>query len=75
MTKRDEHAERKKELKRICLENGINNEYCLGEDLYDPRAFDYSQKKPSFGHKIKTLCFQDPETYYKYKINTRRVMD
>jgi len=30
------------ELKKICVEKGINNEI-VGEDLYDPRVFDYSK--------------------------------
>ena len=42
MTKKDAVLERKKELKRICLARGVNNPI-VGEEHYDPRAFDYSK--------------------------------
>lgn len=66
--------ERRSELKKICLENGINNPI-IGEEHYDPTTFDYSRVPLTFGHKINSLCYADPDIYYKYKNNTRQVMD
>jgi hypothetical protein len=73
-TKRDFITERRNELTDICIKSGINNPI-IGESLYDPKAFDYSKCPLTFAQKINSLCFVDPLTYYKYKGNSRGVLD
>ena len=41
----------KEELKRICIEHGINNPI-VGEDRYDPEAFDMSKQERNYRDKI-----------------------
>jgi hypothetical protein len=72
--KRDEVMERKNELKRICIENKINNPI-IGEKLYNPSGFDYSRVSQTFAHKIISLCHADSDTYHKYKVNNRGILE
>lgn len=74
VTKKDVIMDRKNELKRICLQKGINNPI-IGDEHYDPNKFDYSRIPQSFAHKIGTKCNQDRKVYYEYKANGRKIME
>lgn len=66
--------ERAKELRKICIEFMINNPI-IGEELYDPNEFDYSNEAKSFANRITTQCHRDHNSYHKYKLNSRRMME
>jgi hypothetical protein len=58
----------------ICIKTGINNPI-VGEEYYDPRAFDYSKIPLTFPKKINNMCFNDFSTYYKYKKDSQKMLD
>jgi hypothetical protein len=69
----DEVQRRKEELRRICLSKGINN-VLLGKD-YDPNKYDFTKDHISFGYKLQTQVAADPNLFYKYKKDTREVLE
>ena len=62
-----------KQLQQICIDCKINSPL-LGDQLYDPNAFDLSKKKRPFGDKIKQLC-QENNVFWDYKKNSRLALD
>jgi hypothetical protein len=74
LPQKDPLKERTKELRRICIEFMINNPI-IGEELYDPNAFDYSNEANTFADRITTQFQKDIGSYHKYKSNSRRMME
>lgn len=72
--KKEDVTERRNELKKICIENGINNPI-IGEQLYNPTKFDYTRVSQTFSNKIISLCHADADTYHKFKVNNRGIME
>jgi hypothetical protein len=46
----------------------------LGKD-YDPNKYDFTDDHISFGYKIRTQVAADPNLFYKYKQDTREVLE
>lgn len=69
----DHKGEEMKQLQQICIDCKINSPL-LGDQLYDPNAFDLSKKKRPFGDKIKQLC-QENNVFWDYKKNSRLALD
>ena len=60
------------QLKDICIKHKINNPI-VGEEFYDPSAFDLTKQKQTYSSTVTSLC-QDPGAYQHFKSNRREIL-